>query len=117
MFSLEWEYLTLIEEWLNNYLNGLNAPTIFSLEREKRKFFFSSFDNRKDKPCDNVGDEDEDDDEIEDDLLCWSLSLNDWLIFSFESFSAISASDQIPHGFFRSVISFSSNFLFRSLFK
>ncbi len=68
---------------------------------------------KKRKPCDDIGDEDEDDDEIEEDLLCWSLSIKDWLILLFEFFSAISASDQIPQRFFLSVISFSSNFLFR----
>jgi len=41
-------------------LKGLNAPTIV--------WPFS---------CDEVGDEEEDEDEIEEDLLCSSLSIND----------------------------------------
>ncbi len=36
--------------------------------RERKKNLF--FQLREDKPCDNAGDEDEDDDEIEVDLLC-----------------------------------------------
>ncbi len=65
------------------------------------------------KPCDDVGDEHDDDDEIEEDLLCSScLSLIGWLIlFLLWFFSAISASDQIPQRFFLSRISFSWNFL------
>jgi hypothetical protein len=53
---------------LNNHLNGLNAPTIFSLKKKTIKNIKRK--DKKDKPCDNVGDDDDDDDEIEEDLLC-----------------------------------------------
>lgn len=80
-WHLEWEYLTLLYEWLNNHLKGLNAPTIvwpFSILNKNK--FLKIFLKKKIKPCDDVGDDDDDDDEIEDDLLCSSLSLSDWFI-------------------------------------